>query len=269
MSSASLSSPYHQPTAERQHKHNMASMERPQLTQYSIYPTSTTLASSSSSSWDTSSSKASAGCDKSSRPAGGVEYYRKEFEHLQEQFPRAHGSFHEGHLKVSDNNASQGITLNPQYAQFGLPLPTVSSTASTALQNMRRMSCTAMPQRPQRPQMRAVITGRVFVYLQNKKLQTKVYNQMRYITEGAMLSNAAMEQQGGLPHNEGYNHVMGQNEAKGRAIGGGGYMQGISCESTCYGSKVCLDSQSADDGMKGSNFGVIKFPGEVQSTHSC
>ena len=167
MSSASLLSPY-QPTAERQHKHSMVSTERPQLTQYSIYPMSTTLASSSSSSWDTNSSKASAGCDKSSRPEGGVEYYRKEFEHLQEQFPRAHGSFHEGHPKMWDNNTSQGIMLNPQHAQYGLPVPTPSSTASTTLQNMRRMSCTATPQRPQ---MRAVITGRVLYVARRKKFK--------------------------------------------------------------------------------------------------
>lgn len=161
MSSASLLSPY-QPTAERQHKHSMVSTERPQLTQYSIYPMSTTLASSSSSSWDTNSSKASASCDKSSRPEGGVEYYRKEFEHLQEQFPRAHGTFHEGHLKMWDNNTSQGITLNPQHAQ-----PTPPSTVSTTLQNMRRMSCTTTPPRPH---MRAVITGRVFVCFQKEKI---------------------------------------------------------------------------------------------------
>lgn len=166
MSSASLLSPY-QPTAERQHKHSMVSTERPQLTQYSIYPMSTTLASSSSSSWDTNSSKASAGCDKSSQPEGGVEYYRKEFEHMQEQFPRAHGSLHEGHLKMWDNNTSQGITLNPQHAQFVVPLPTPSSTVSTTLQNMRRMSSTATTQRPH---MRAVTTGRVIVCFQKEKL---------------------------------------------------------------------------------------------------
>ena len=77
-----------------------------------------------------------------------------------------------------------------------------------------------------------------------------------------MLSNAAMERQGGLPYNEGYNHVIRHSGAKGTAIGGGGYMQGICGESMSgYGSKVCLDSQSADHGTKGSNLGAIKFPG--------
>lgn len=85
---------------------------------------------------------------------------------------------------------------------------------------------------------------------------------MQKHTEGLMLSNAAMERQGGLAYNEGYNHVIRQSGAKGTAIGGGGYMQGISGESMSgYGSKVCLDSQSADDGTKGSNLGAIKFPG--------
>lgn len=91
----------------------------------------------------------------------------------------------------------------------------------------------------------------------NKNLQSNEKH-----TEGLMLSNAAMERQGGLPHNEGYNHVIRQSGAKGTAIIGGGYMQGISGESMSgYGSNVCLDSQSADDGTKGSNLGAIKFPG--------
>lgn len=207
-------SPVYIPTMERQ-VHNLP--ERP-APHFSISPLNSTI-SSSSSSWETTTSSGKMGSDKSKRESS-IEYYMKECETLQEQFPRAHVSFQQEY-KSFGPSPSLTVTSkhNTRFSSPSLPYEITDPPASNTFQSMHGVSRPVSPQRP--PHFDALAV--------NAEMDHKRFS---------YTSNGYYQKHTSVP----------------ARVTGGGFTQGHAGDLRGLQLKATLGSHIGDGGTQGTNF---------------